>query len=256
MEVVYIVMGKRGLLIFIAVLIVLNGALFYIFTLGTERTLRVTFLKVGQGDAILIQTPTGEEILIDGGPDRSVLRELPKRMGPFDRSIDMVIATHPDKDHIAGLADVFERYRVAVFMEPRVQHDTSYAQALTHAANTEKKVEQVAARRGMRIHMGGGAYADVLFPDREVTEIESNTGSVVMRLVYGETDSCFQVMRLYPLRTGWYSLMQAAYKVMYLKRGTMARAPQQQTHGWKWLDQSMWLFQQGKITRMGIRMQK
>jgi len=180
-------MGKRGLLIAVLVLAVLNGALLF-FLLHIERELQVTFLNVGQGDAILIQTPEGRQVLIDGGPDRSVLRQLPRFMGPLDRSIDLVIATHPDKDHIAGLADVFARYQVSAFMDPEVANDTSYAQALTYAAANEKEITELAARRGMRVHLGESAYMDVLFPDRDVEYLESNTGSVVLQLVHGENE--------------------------------------------------------------------
>ena len=177
---------KAALLLACVVLLGLNGALLFAMTRASEP-LRVSFLDVGQGDAILIESPTGEQILIDGGPDRSVLRELTKRMGPLDRSLDLVIATHPDKDHIAGLADVFARYDVDAFLDSDVTNDTSYAQALTYAASTEEGVQTVTAWRGMRVHIGGGAYLDVLFPDRGVEFVESNSGSVVVRLVYGET---------------------------------------------------------------------
>jgi len=177
---------KAALLLVCVVLIGLNGALFYVLT-HNSKALLVSFLNVGQGDAILVVSPTGEQILIDGGPDRSVLRELPRRIGPLDRSLDLVIATHPDKDHIAGLADVFDRYDIDAFLDPNVANDTSYAQALTYAASTEEGIEMVVARRGMRVHIGGGAYLDVLFPDRDVASIEANTGSIVTRLVYRET---------------------------------------------------------------------
>src|SRR3989338_6796383 len=73
--------------------------------------LAVSFLNIGQGDAIFIQSPTGVQMLVDGGPpDGSVLRELGKEMPFFDRTIDAVVETHPDQDHIGGLPDVFSRY--------------------------------------------------------------------------------------------------------------------------------------------------
>lgn len=180
-------MGKCGLVIAVFVLAVLNGALLF-YLLHEERELQVTFLNVGQGDAILIQTREGRQVLIDGGPDRSVLRQLPRFMGPLDRSIDLMIATHPDKDHIAGLAEVFARYEVSAFMEPEIANDTSYAQALTYAAANEEGVTEMIARRGMRIHLGEGTYMDVLFPDRDVEYLESNTGSILLQLVHGETE--------------------------------------------------------------------
>lgn len=149
--------------------------------------LSISFLDVGQGDAILIESPSGNDILIDGGPDRSVLRQLPKEMGILDRTIDLVIATHPDKDHIAGLVGVFERYAVGAYLESGVEHDSPFVDSLNREVAEEPSLSTHAARRGMRIHMGSGAYADVLYPDRSVADVESNTGSIVMRMVYGDT---------------------------------------------------------------------
>lgn len=149
--------------------------------------LQVSILNVGQGDSILIEGPTGIDMLIDGGPDRSVLRQLPKELGFFDRTIDMVVETHPDKDHIAGLSDVFARYQVPYFLSPGIPSDSEPAMALTHEMENEDGLQSIIARRGMRIHLGDGAYADVLYPDHDVSQGETNDGSIVMRVVYGDT---------------------------------------------------------------------
>jgi competence protein ComEC len=153
----------------------------------TTHELFVSFLNVGQGDAILIESPTGTQLLIDGGRDQSVLRELGKRMSPFDRSIDLVLETHPDADHIGGLPSVFDRYTVGGFLLPGVDADTNPAKALDAAVHEETGVQEYELRRGDRIHLGGGAYLDILFPDRDVSTIERNTGSMIARLVYGDT---------------------------------------------------------------------
>lgn len=171
------------------VLLLLIALNFFVWVVvaSSHRDLTVSFLNVGQGDAILIESPSGTEVLIDGGRDRSVLRELPKRLGPLDRSIDLVIATHPDADHIGGLPGVFKQYRVERFMEPGVQSDTNPSQALAAVVRAEENLATTQARRGLRLHLGEGAYADILFPDREVPLLETNTGSIVVRVVYGAT---------------------------------------------------------------------
>ena len=168
-------------------LIGLNILVWVLLALKPAGTLTVSFLDVGQGDAILIQSPTGTEVLIDGGRDRSILRALTKQMGPLDRTIDLVVATHPDADHIGGLSAVFDRYQIDTFMEPGVASDTTPSESLASRLQQEKDVETIVARRGDRIELGGGAYADILFPDRTVTTLETNTASVIMRVVYGET---------------------------------------------------------------------
>ncbi len=171
----------------LALLGILNAIVWLSMLHAPQSQLRVSILDVGQGDAILVTGPTGIQMLVDGGPDRSVLRQLPKEMSLLDRSIDLVVETHPDKDHIAGLTDAFDRYRVSYFLSPGVEGSTATARGLEHAMSTEPDVHAFIARRGMRIHLGAGAYADILYPDRDVSHGETNEGSIVMHLVYGET---------------------------------------------------------------------
>lgn len=180
-------MRSKILLLCIGFLLLVNTVVWVAFFHRPVPALTVSFLDVGQGDAILIQGPTGIQMLVDGGRDRAVLRELPKQMEVFDRTIDVVVETHPDADHIGGLPAVFERYAVAMFLEPGIPNDTNATLALTDAVQNEPGIETALARSGQRIVLGGGAYADILFPDRDVSTYETNTGSIVMRVVYGDT---------------------------------------------------------------------
>ena len=152
----------------------------------SQGMLTVSFLDVGQGDAIFIESPSGRQVLIDGGRDRSVLRELPEVMPWGDRTIDIVIPTHPDADHVGGLIDVFVRYDIQTVIASSVMGDTDLWRTLETEIDNEG-AEQLTAARGQIIDFGDGAYMEILFPDREVPHIETNTGSVVVRLVYGET---------------------------------------------------------------------
>lgn len=178
---------RRVLWLVIGLLLLIHVGLAFALLEKPTPTLTVSFLNVGQGDAILIEGPTGIEVLVDGGPDRSVLRELGKRLGPLDRTLDAVVATHPDADHIQGLSDVLARYRVAHVIESGVANDTNPVQRLA-AAIVKEGVEPVRALRGMRLELGEGAYAEVLAPVGDVTHADTNAGSIVMRLVYGETE--------------------------------------------------------------------
>jgi competence protein ComEC len=96
---------------------------------GGKEVLRVSFFDIGQGDSLLIESPTGVEVLIDGGPDSTVLRRLGDELGFFDRSIDVVLATHPDKDHVGGLPDVLERYKVDTVVMTENEGESSDADA-------------------------------------------------------------------------------------------------------------------------------
>ncbi|MBU0531315.1 ComEC/Rec2 family competence protein [Patescibacteria group bacterium] len=94
--------------------------------LNVDHKFRVWFFDVGQGDAIFIETPDGQQILVDGGPGEAVLTKLGAVMPFWDRSIDLVIATHPHSDHIGGLVEVLERYQVEEIVTTGVRYRSSY----------------------------------------------------------------------------------------------------------------------------------
>ena len=98
-----------------AVMVILFVCLIVLYVLGSSiatKKLRVSFLDIGQGDAILIQTPSGHDMLIDGGGSNRILEKLGKEMSYFDKHIDVVVSTHPDADHITGLIPVLRKYDV------------------------------------------------------------------------------------------------------------------------------------------------
>lgn len=156
--------------------------------LAPTHVLQVSFLDVGQGDAIYIRTPNGNDVLIDGGPDDQVIQKLYAVMPLFDKDIDLVIETHPDKDHIAGLIPVFENYKIRQFLHSEVSSGTSFDIQLNQSIKQELGVEVVTARTGQRFILDSkkGIYLDVLFPDQNTTHFtETNDASIIVRLVYG-----------------------------------------------------------------------
>jgi len=161
-----------------------------IFIETRNGTLTVVFLDAGQGDAIFIEAPNGNQVLIDGGPNKSVLRQLSKVMPFYDRSIDIVIATHPDKDHIGGLPDVLQRYTVDFILESGAKNDTGISRAF-ESAILQNKIKRIFAKREMAITLGDDVFLNILFPDRNVSEVESNTASIVAQLVYKNTEFMF-----------------------------------------------------------------
>ncbi len=154
-----------------------------VFKESRNGELRVSFLNIGQGDAIFIEAPSGKQMMIDGGPGRSVLSELGRMMPFYDRSIDMLLVSNPDKDHMAGFIDVLKSYRVESVVEPGTEPATEVYRVFEEAIRNEH-AEKVLARRGMRINLGAETYFDILFPDRDVSQVETNTGSIVGKLVY------------------------------------------------------------------------
>jgi competence protein ComEC len=164
-----------------------------VFSAPKLGELEVAVLDIGQGDSIYIKSPTGVEVLIDGGPDSSVLRELPKVMAYGDRTIDAVIATHPDADHTGGLVDLLPRYEIKNFIEPGIPGSTATSQKL-EAEVDENNIHREKAYRGMWLNLGGGAHLDILFPDFDVATLKNgatNDGCVVAHLVYKNTSALF-----------------------------------------------------------------
>lgn len=88
----------------------------------SDMTARAWIMDVGQGDAILLRSATGKHVLVDGGPDTSVLERLPEHMPLLRRTIDLVILSHPDADHVTGLPDVLRRYRVRNVLMAGTRH--------------------------------------------------------------------------------------------------------------------------------------
>lgn len=152
--------------------------------------LTVSFLDIGQGDAIFIEAPSGRKVLIDGGPFKgNVLQQLGKVMPWYDRSIDVVIPTHPDADHIAGIVDVLPRFAVSYIIQSSVRGSTPTWSTLEQEIAEKQKegTKVLIAKRGQIIDLGDGAYLEVLSPDRSLPTVDTNTACVVTRLVYGST---------------------------------------------------------------------
>ncbi len=171
---------------FLGALFLITVFVWYAVFAETRSDLTIAFLDVGQGDAIFIEAPNGNQLLLDAGPNKKVLRELAKLMPFYDRSIDMLIESHPDADHIGGFVGVARRYDAALVMEPGVNSGSAAYRELNKIIK-EKNIRKVLARRGMRINMGDGVYIEILFPDRDVSGLETNAASVVARVIYGKT---------------------------------------------------------------------
>lgn len=153
--------------------------------------LTVAFLDVGQGDAIYIEAPNGNQMLIDGGPSgATLLRELGRVMPYWDRSLDVVLATHPDQDHVGGLPAVLERMRIDNVVTTENTSDTSAYEAFENVMLVENS-DRILARAGERIILDDGVVLEILFPNMNASGWETNTASIVARLSYGEHSFLF-----------------------------------------------------------------
>lgn len=169
----------------IFLLVVVNIIIWSVPASVDRGILSVSFLDVGQGDSIFIQAPNGKQLLIDGGPNSSVLRELGKIMDFSDKDIDVVLATHPDKDHIGGLPEVFDRFNIYNYLEPNVSEDTNIYVELKDRVGDEGS-RLINAVRGVVVVLDrdNGVYFQILSPADNFRLEEKNEMSVVGRLVY------------------------------------------------------------------------
>lgn len=154
--------------------------------------LKVSFLDVGQGDATLIQMPGRQTILIDGGQSNSPILSRLGEVIPFYRHrINIIIATHPDADHIGGLPKVIERYEPQLVLESGVHVDTWIDESFQKKI-AEKNIPSLRARKGMKI-LSGSVSLEILFPDRNVDLWikKTNDASIVARLEYSSTSFMF-----------------------------------------------------------------
>jgi competence protein ComEC len=153
-----------------------------------DGRLHVHFLDVGQGDAIFIACPNRQQILVDGGPEPSVLlSHLGQRMPFWDHSLDLVVLTHPEVDHVGGLVDVLERYEVALVLDSG-QECTSATCEAWRGLIEEKDIPYRRAQAGVSLELGQGVHLDVLHPPAELlrnTTSDINNNSAVLRLTYG-----------------------------------------------------------------------
>jgi len=175
-----------------AILILGLGNVFvWQFVWGLDSQIKITFFDIGQGDSVFIETPQKHQILIDGGPSSKVAEKLGKQMPFWDKTIDLVILTHPDYDHLRGLLDVLDYYKVKNIV---------WTGELSDGKTFESWVSKI-EKEGAKITLGkagakiiaGDSRIDILYPI-ELPKQDSknnNDSSIVGRLIFGQTEFMF-----------------------------------------------------------------
>jgi len=158
-----------------------------VFDLNRQRFLEVNFFDVGEGDAIFIETPKRHQILIDGGPSSVILQKLAKEMPFYDRTIDLVILTHPEKDHLFGLNEVLKRYKIENILWTGAVREIVEYQEWKRLIEQEK-AQIFIGQVGKKI-ISPGVILAILHPlenlkDREIKD--NNDTSIVLKLVFNQ----------------------------------------------------------------------
>jgi competence protein ComEC len=176
------------------VLFTLLAMLFLVFLYSyhlirfSDKNFHLIFCNVGQGDGILIRTPEGHDIIIDGGPQENSLTDCLTRHLPFwDRDIDIVYMTHPDSDHLTGLIGVVKSYNVKYFGTPKVKKETGVYDELM-ALLENKKIPVDWLIKGDAIKIKTGFSMVIHWPTKEFAagiHDDANDYSLVQKVTYG-----------------------------------------------------------------------
>ena len=155
--------------------------------LATAQSLKVSFLDIGQGDAILIQTPDGHDMLIDGGGTDKVLEKISHELGFFDQHLDVVVNTHPDADHSTGLIAVLKKYDIGAIVVSPIDGHTGVFEVLKKSIIDEGSDIHV-GKKGDTITFSNGVVAHILYPASPYhgDKNDTNDASVSMVITYGD----------------------------------------------------------------------
>jgi competence protein ComEC len=185
-------MPRQLKLVHFATLLILSVFAFSTNSIASQKDglLKIHFLDVGQGDSIFVETPSGRQVLIDGGPGNIVLSRLGEVMPFFDKTIDIVVMTHPDADHASGLIDVIKRYNVENVVFSNIVNNKELYKSWKEAVSDEG-ANIIDSVLGNVIDLGDGANLTIVYPLESIAgkEIEkTNDNSAVLILKYGELE--------------------------------------------------------------------
>ncbi|PIP23647.1 MAG: MBL fold metallo-hydrolase [Candidatus Nealsonbacteria bacterium CG_4_10_14_0_2_um_filter_38_17] len=186
--------AKNSTIFIFGLLVILNSlAWITVYNLSKPRLLEVDFFDVGQGDSIFIETPQKYQVLIDGGPSSKIIEKLGKVMPFYDRSLDLVILTHPDPDHLVGLIDVLKNYNVNLIgFTGVVSSNPEFIEWKSQISS--KHTPLIVLTKNEKILLGKEVYMYILAPlesfeGREVKDF--NSSSIVARLVFKNSSFLF-----------------------------------------------------------------
>lgn len=151
-------------------------------TWDERQAVALHVLDVGQGDAILLRSGS-TDVLVDGGPDATVVQRLGAVRPAWDRQIEVLVLTHPDRDHVGGLLPALEREAVGLVLLPEIPSASEHFRAFLSSLQGQG-VPIRFARAGQRLRIGN-LHLTVLAPDAQMLELaerKPNHGSVVLRV--------------------------------------------------------------------------
>ncbi len=170
-------------------LVMANILLWAAYASMPDGKLHVNVLDVGQGEAILIRTPDGQNILVDTGPDPiAACKSLGEKLPFWDRKIDLVILTQMQADHISGLFEILRRYDVHQIALSPFNVDSAVSRELKkQVEKTQVAISSIYA--GKQINLGHNIWITVLNPPHSLhkgTDDDANNNSIVLKLAWND----------------------------------------------------------------------
>ena len=182
---------------------ILAGLFFYQSIKFSDNKLHIVFCDIGQGDGILIRTPGGADIIVDGGPDSSILNCLSRHLPLWDRDIEVMYLTHPDADHLTGLISIIKTYNVKYFGTSDAPKGTLVFEELNRQLALHKITKHFVFR-GDEIKTSDGFSMTTFWPTTEFVKSGGNDDvnyySLIQEISYGkfhallDGDSPYQVL--------------------------------------------------------------
>jgi competence protein ComEC len=178
-------MNKKvwGIILCLLFFNILSWAFVFYFS---SQYLEVTFFNIGQGDAIFIETPNRHQILIDGGPNREkIIEKLLEEMPFWDKTIDLVVLTHTDKDHLNGILQVLKDYEIENILWTGIGENEEWDD-LIH----KEGANILNLRKGSKIIFSNVLF-EVLNPDKRDNFSDNNDASIVLKMNYIDSSFLF-----------------------------------------------------------------
>ena len=176
------------------ILILLLSSFFYTFFSYVQKNffqvsnhnLRFHFIDVGQGDSSLIITPNGKTILIDAGDEAHAKKVVSYIREQGIEKLDLVIATHPDADHIGGMDKVIKNFDIGVFAMPDVSAKTNQYKQIQRELKA-KKMKAIRLYQGDEVQIDDDIDFEILSPVKGKKYDDTNEYSIVAKIVYKDT---------------------------------------------------------------------
>ncbi len=178
------------------VLSILVIGYFWVFPASNNNSppqLKVSFFDIGQGDAALVTLPDKENILIDGGPDKNVIYKLDKYLPNQNRTIDLMILTHPDSDHLNGLVEVLKRFTVSKIFYTGVS-DSNRVYREWQEIIKNKNIPVLIFNGPEQLELSENIFLKFFWPEKNINGQslkDDNLGSLAFKLSFGKISFLF-----------------------------------------------------------------